>query len=281
MHALLDGDILRYEVGFAAEAGWRATKETDDLPPWEYVRDLLRTRIENILAIAGADEHTIFITEGHTFRFDLATVKPYKGTRKSAKPWHFDNLTVFLKHVLGATVVTGVEADDQMAALASSDPDNYIICSRDKDLRQVHSWFYSWELGKQPSFGPVFIDELGSLTLTKSKPRKITGTGFAFFCSQVLTGDAVDNIPGLPGCGPVAAYEALSELLEDDTVRDIQDKCNTLIWRCADLYRGYYGDDWKERLTEQGRLCWLTRTFNPDGSPVLWTPEDYLEEVSE
>lgn len=252
---LVDGDIIRYEIGFAAETGWRAiTENPEAIPPFDYVENLLNERLQIMMNEIGTKEPPIiFFTEGHTFRFDLATSRPYKGTRIEKKPWHYDNLTVYLRDVLRAQVVTHIEADDAISIMHVNHPEETIICSRDKDLRQVPGWFYSWELGYQPAFGPVYIDKAGSLSLSDDGKNKLTGTGLPFFYSQVLTGDRVDNIPGLPGCGPVAAYNMLKDRGVDEQL---------------DVVRTAYADD--EYLLEQGRLCWMTRRLNEDGSPELW-----------
>ena len=252
-----------YELGFAAETGWRAIVDPDKslpeppIPPFDYVLDMLNMRLEGIKAECKTDkEPVIYLTEGRTFRFDIAKKKPYKGQRVENKPWHFNNLTVYLRDVLGAKVITKIEADDALAIDHIASNGTTIICSRDKDLRQVPGWLYSWELGKQPSFGPAEISKAGSLSLSDDR-KKLTGTGLAFFYAQVLMGDTADNIPGLPGCGPVQAYEALNGPIE---LFDI----------VSDLYRNHYGNDWKTELLEQGQLCWMTRRLHPDGSPVLW-----------
>ncbi|MCH8022370.1 MAG: hypothetical protein IH932_01305 [Thaumarchaeota archaeon] len=266
MKPLIDADILRYEVGFGAETGWQTEGE---LPPWPYVEEMLNARIANICIAVGATETpTLYITEGKTFRFDIAKKKPYKGTRKEHKPWHFDNLTVYFKDVLNCEVVTGIEADDAMAirhmknqkvaGVMGSYHVPTIICSRDKDLKQLPGPYYSWELGRQPSFGPEVITKEGSLHLSDDN-KHLTGTGLPFFYAQVLIGDNSDNIPGLPGCGPVAAYN----ILEGCPVP-------RLIDGVIEVYQNYYDADWEEELLEQGRLCWMTRRLHEDGSPVLW-----------
>ncbi len=259
---LIDGDILRYEIGFAAEVGWAAATEgRETIPPFSFVEKMLLTRInlmkENIGTTA---KPRIFLTEGRTFRYDLAVTKPYKGTRVDKKPWHYNNLTVYMRDVLDAEVVTYIEADDIMAAehVTCEPPFVTIICTRDKDLKQVPGWFYSWELGKQPSFGPELITQQGTLELSENK-KKLNATGLAAFYGQVLTGDRVDNIPGLDGCGPVAAYDALNEadVIHKDHGIDM-----------GNIVRDLYDND--ELLLEQGRLCWMTRRFHEDGKPVLW-----------
>jgi len=253
LQPLLDGDILRYEIGFAAETGWHAiTEGRESVPPFDYVEHLLLSRIDIIKEACNTSLFPkIFITEGKTFRYDIAKTKPYKGTRVDKKPWHYRNLTVYLTDVLGAEVVRYIEADDRIAILQSQSPDTYIICSRDKDLKQVPGWFYSWELGKQPSFGPYLIDQKGTLEISGDR-KKLVSTGLAAFYGQVLTGDRVDNIPGMVKCGPVEAFRILSES-PDHMYAAVRDAFN---------------DD--EMLLEQGQLCWLVRRMNTDGSPEIW-----------
>jgi 5'-3' exonuclease len=99
----------------------------------------------------------------------------------------------------------------------------------------------------------------GEITLSPNR-NSIKGEGLLFFYSQCLTGDKVDSIPGLEGCGPIKAFEIL------DGCVDSQDAFN----RVLEAYRGVYGDKAEEELLEQGRLLWMTRELHPDGSPVLW-----------
>ena len=269
MHALIDADILRYEVGFASEVGWK----NGDLPPFEYVEEMLHNRLDRIVHGAGATSSTLFLSEGPTFREAIATVKPYKGTRRHVKPWHFNNLTVYMRDVLGAEIVVAIEADDAMSVRqctaiwnrsiyhenSGNKVDETIICTRDKDLRQVPGWHYGWEMGAQPEFGPMLVTkEGGGLSLNK-KRSEIKGTGLPFFYAQVLQGDTADNIPGLPGCGAVRTHD----LLEDCTLGAMLDMVKN-------EYEREYGSEWEEWLLEQGQLCWMSRRLNPDGSAVLW-----------
>lgn len=260
MRALIDADILRFEVGFAAETGWKSVTEgEEDVPQFDYAAGMLDMRIANIMAVTKSDERTLYLTEGRTFRYDIAKRKPYKGTRKTTRPFHFDNLTVYMRDVLGATIVTGIEADDALAIEHLSNPDTTIICSRDKDLRQIAGNLYSWELGSQASFGPERITKEGFLSLNDNK-KKLSGTGTAFFLAQVLMGDPTDNIPGLPNYGPVGTYEVLKGKTSEEQLAAV-----------VRAYQEEYGETWEEELTEQGQLCWMTRSLDANGSPVLWT----------
>jgi 5'-3' exonuclease len=137
--------------------------------------------------------------------------------------------------------------------------DETIICTRDKDLRSVDGWHYGWELGEQPSFGPFRVDGYGAIFLSDDR-KKVTGYGLKFFLSQCLTGDRVDSIPGLPKCGPVAAFDILANT-------------NTYaegLEAVVEAYSRRYAECAYMDLEEQGRLLWMTRKLNEDGSPVLW-----------
>lgn len=258
---LVDADILRYEIGFAAETGWNAiTEGRETIPPFHYVETLLLGRLDYIKEQIGTNvSPVLYLTEGPTFRYDIAVTKPYKGTRKENKPWHYTNLSVYMKDILGAKVITEIEADDAIAIEHTASEGTTIICSRDKDLRQVPGWFYSWELGRQAAFGPILITKEGTLELSDDH-KKLTATGLAAFYGQVLTGDRVDNIPGLDKCGPVAAFDILNET--DDMLEAVKDA----------YYGAYIVDNVNNDavLLEQGQLCWMTRKLNEDGTPQLW-----------
>lgn len=255
MQPLVDGDVLRYEIGFASEKSWQG----DGYVPFDHVANLLDMRIANICAITNSTEPPILYLTGKTnFRNDIAKRTPYKA-RAGNKPWHYKNLTAYMKAKYDVRLQEGLEADDLLAIEATLRPDEVIICTRDKDLKQVPCWHYSWELGNQPEFGPECVDELGRLSLSTNR-KKIIGTGMLFFFSQCLTGDAVDSIPGLGGCGPVKAFNTL------DGCGSIQEAYKALL----EAYRAVYEDNAEVELLEQGRLLWMTRKLHPDGSPVLW-----------
>jgi hypothetical protein len=259
--ALIDGDIIRYEVGFGAETMAKSMGGPDATPSWEMVDAFLEARISEILLSTKATSYQLYVTEGKTFRFALAKSRPYKGQRIEKKPWHFGNLTAHMVNVLGAQAVQQLEADDRLAIDHLTSGGQTVLCSRDKDLRQVPGLFYSWELGHQPAYGPKLIDPLGELILKEGKgkqPPKLTGCGYRFFCAQMIMGDSTDNIPGLPGYGPVAAYELLHDMPTAE--------------QCAVAVQTLYEEEGmgEDYLLEQGRLCWITRRLHPDGSPVLW-----------
>lgn len=256
MQPLFDSDILMYECGYAAEAGW----QQPGFPPWDYVQELLEQRIANVCAIVEATAPPIFFFTGKgNFRNDIAKTVPYK-ERPSLKPFHYKNIKAYIKGKYDWRQQDGLEADDLLAIEQTRRPDETIICTRDKDLFNFPGWKYSWELGNQPSRGPLLVTELGTLEYDEAK-KKLKGDGGLFFYAQCLMGDSVDTIPGLPGIGPKKAYKIL-------------EGCHTsqeAFKRVLEAYRGLLGPLAEERLLEQGRLLWMTRKLNEDGSPELWT----------
>jgi hypothetical protein len=274
MLPLIDGDILLYECGFGAETGWKAIyPDSPDPPSWEYVAEMVDSRIEEICkAVKATEKPRLFITGKDNFREKIAKKAIYKGQRdKLAKPWHYNNIKAYLIGCYDAEVVDGMEADDKMCIIQTNnlnldkkveDAYNYpftIICTRDKDLRQCPGWHFGWELGSQPQFGPKLVDEIGEIHLS-SDNKKITGWGLKFFYSQLITGDRVDNIPGLPRKGPVEAFK----LLANTTTHEEMEKA------VVAAYKVFYGDVWREELLEQGQLLWMVRELDKDGNPVMW-----------
>lgn len=271
MIPLIDGDILCYEIAFAAELGWRSiTQEEDALPPFAYVHTLLETRIAQLCSeVSATSSPIIYLTGEDNFREQIAIRKGYKANRdKEKRPFHYQNIRTYLIGVMGATVTEGMEADDMLGVhqvQALKKGQLTIICTRDKDLRMIPGWHYSWELGRQPSWGPCYVVDPGYLIYQN---KKFYGTGLAWFFAQCLTGDIVDNIPGIPGVGPVKAYKILKDSY------DKEDMFN----RVYEQYVCHYGDNAEEELMEQGQLLWMTRELDEDNKPILWRfrDEDYI-----
>ena len=255
MQPLIDADVLLYEVGFACETGWKG----EGVPPFDYAATLLDSRIENICAVVQATSPPLLYLTGKTnFRNDIAIKTPYKN-RASHKPFHYKNLKAYIQGKYDYRIAEGLEADDLMAIEQTCRPEETIICTRDKDLRQVPGWHYGWELGNQPQFGPELVTHLGYLTLSKDR-KKLKGTGMLFFYAQLLTGDVVDSIPGLGGYGPVKAFETLKVCTDT----------NQALKTCHRAYKEVYGLSGYKEMLEQGRLLWMTRNLREDGGPILW-----------
>ena len=283
MRPLVDSDILRYEIGFSGE--FKDEDGNPQLLDFDRVAQLLNDKIDIICDDVQATEPPVLYLTGDeklakklnkyideedrveykpNFRHAIAKTKVYKGTRKADKPYHYDNLTAYMMANYECHISNGLEADDSMCIeqIKYLDSDNLtIICSRDKDLRMCPGLHYSWECGKQGSIGPIKVHEDDGW-LEERPDGKIIGYGDKFFYYQLLVGDAVDNIPGLKGCGPKKAYPLLENI---EGTRNMYETVR-------DLYKEKMGDDWKEYLQEQANLLWMVRELDKDGEPVMFSP---------
>jgi hypothetical protein len=286
--ALIDADVLRYEIGAIGEYDDKETGE-HVIRDFDFVKRKFEDRVQQIVDGSGSTSYRLFITNDTTthrmatrsgsiyvqggfipnFREALSKGKVYKGTRKKDRPFHWINLTAHVLSQPNVVVSNGYEADDAIAMEHIRRPHETIICTRDKDLRMVPGSHYGWECGKQPEFGPVEYDSLGKIDLIRGKSgNKITGGGFKFFGSQLLTGDVVDNIGGLRGVGPVATAGLLTDCKSEREVFHTV-KCH---------YEKVAGDGWYELLEEQCHLLWIIRELNEDGSLKHFNIKDWLDE---
>jgi hypothetical protein len=286
MIPLIDGDILRYEVGaygeYKDEEGNPQTRE------FNFVKDKLDQKISEICEEVWATEPpVIYLTmdralharlnkrrkkEGileleyiPNFREGVATLKGYKENRKDVvRPFHYTNLTQYIMDTYTTKVAIGMEADDLMSIdQVAAKEGTTIICSRDKDLRITPGLHFGWLCGKQPQYGPKTVTKFGSLSEEKL-PKEVKGDGLMFFYSQVLTGDKTDNIPGLPGCGPVRTYKLLSEC-EDEA---------GLFAAVAEAYEDKYGEEWPTYMEEQCHLLWMLQELDEEGEPIPYVMYD-------
>lgn len=233
MHALIDLDILCYEMGNA--------KDPDDgYPlPWPLVQSRVDERIDHIIDATEAVTWQGYLTGEGNFRVNTATIRPYKGTRdRSSRPFWYEGIYRYLRYDRGAEVIRGFEADDAIAIYGGGD--ETIRCSRDKDLLQLPGWHYQWPGWNDKPKQPFYVSEID---------------GIRNFYTQMLTGDTADNIPGLFGVGPksksvlrIRDYET-----ELDCFREVKEQ-----------YELRFGSYWDMFMCENGRLLWLLRHNEDD-----------------
>jgi len=280
MKPLIDTDILLYECSSVAE------HKDEPIKGFAFVEEVFLNKVEEICRAVGATEEPIlYLTGKGNFREEVAVTKPYKGTRTQEKPFHYKNLKAYIRGLPNCVEVEGMEADDAMAIEQTScnsvgkycpvdGPRNTVICTRDKDLRMVPGWHYGWECGKQPEFKLQWVDEIGEIHLIEKVNAKgkvsseIKGTGLKFFYSQLITGDKVDDIPGLKGCGSIAAFCALRNC---KTEREMYEAVENLYREKAEYPLTL--------LYEQAYLLWMVRELDEEGEPVMWRePDDRLQQ---
>ena len=219
-------------------------------------------KLENRKRKRNGQEPLVFVPN---FRFEVAKSTPYK-SKRSSKPYHYNNLRAFIHQNLSPIIAWGCEADDYLAIYQTqAEPLTTVICSRDKDLRQVPGMQYSWECGNQAGWGPFNVNLIGEIDLPK--PNKLVGHGLKFFFAQVIMGDSVDTIPGLPKGGPALAYKTLADC---ETEEDMYGAVEA-------LYQLRIGEGWEDYLKEQMSLLWMVREMDEDGRPIPYQPPERLQ----
>ena len=286
---LVDGDIVAYESAFAGQFVEK-DEETGEVGekkilPFSVVSRKIERMVYDIMdTLETKMEPIMYLTGEHNFREEIAKRRGYKDNRKDVeRPYHLENARNFIKSRYNTYVSHGCEADDLLAISQTKYEKEFknkeityrsIICTRDKDLRQVPGWHYGWEMHNQPEYGPRIVDELGDFTPvfiegvskktgkpTKSmKPNSLKGTGAKWLYAQVLMGDATDNIPGLKGWGQAKVYKELDKCRTEDELIDL----------VVDAFKDVYAELWHEELYEQARLVYMIREQNPDGSLKHW-----------
>lgn len=239
MHALIDADIFLYSFG-------SAKGEDGEPAPWPFIISRMDAQINNILEAVGATSHQLYVTGPGNFREEVATIKPYKGQRPTEKPYWHEHLKSFLLEHRDAVLVEGMEADDAVGIDQFKDlpgdkmVEATVICSQDKDLHMIPGWHYSWPVGNRPAKELWWQDETQALRC---------------FYSQLLTGDSVDNIPGLFGVGKS------STLVK--RLADITDELDMYI-HVREAYEKRFGSYWNQFLIENARLLWILREEGED-----------------
>jgi hypothetical protein len=214
MKALVDADILVYRFGFASEGD-----------PAEFALARLSEFLDSLYITLPVDEVEGYLTGKGNFRNEVAVTAPYKGTRKADKPYHFGLLREYMQTSWGFIEVEGMEADDKLGIEAyKHEPDETVIVSLDKDLNMIRGHHYNFVKEEQ-----YYITE---------------EEGIRNFYLQMLTGDAVDNIIGLAGIGPVKSKKMLADCKTEKEMYDV-------------VLKAY--DNNLDRVIENGRLLWILR----------------------
>lgn len=273
--ALIDGDVIRYQIGFATqskhysvygrvfatfvEASEYADKE--GIPQEsvikgikgefaQAVRHTVDKFIDNIMKAAKCSDYKIFLTGDNNYRIALATIRPYKGQRNNDKPIHYPTITDHLLGYHNAIMIEDAEADD---ALGYNQTDDTVICTIDKDLNCIAGLHYNWNKDKLYSVNQHEAD--------------------LFFYTQLLTGDGVDNIEGCPSIGEKRAdiiLEGVTTPLEMfrrcqvtyvNTHQKFADKHSL---SCAIDCEAIFDSAMRD-LTENANLLWIQRVEG-----VLW-----------
>lgn len=163
------------------------------------------------------------------YRHGIATRANYKSGRAAA-PVHLKAIrTSFLSN--GVTVLSvGEEADDLIGIAATQLQGSCVVCSLDKDLKQLPGRHYDFVKKEEVTISPK--------------------EAWLNFYSQVISGDSTDNVPGLTGYGPVKARKALEGC-----------KNNRACWlKVIELYKHEFGPLAEAYALECAQLVYVRRS---------------------
>lgn len=252
---LMDGDGLAYNCA--------GNEDTDT----GQARINLNNKISTAKAASGAEHVCILITPSGSpkaDRYAVAQVRPYQGQRTGShrpKNWEFLRQILSKEYYNGHRVVTDnyFEADDVFArASLGCGPSKVVIYTQDKDMRMVPGWHLNWNTYQMFWLHPE--------TWSASFGDKLYGR--AWFWSQMLHGDTVDNIPGLPYYMDGSRYKTgikkgqLKEIRcgdKADVVQTMQDKGSDedACLYAITLYLSCYQDYYAVAMLEQAILLWI------------------------
>lgn len=235
----IDADMLAYQCG--------GNDDTDVATS----RRILKSKIDLLKDAAGAESIMLHMTASGSTKGDRAVIaytKPYQGQRKGHRPKNWQYLRDYMADGLAGTVKQWYdrEADDGFGFISEQCPGD-VIATRDKDMRMLPGLHLNWDTYELVEVKPdVFGVEHGGKMY-----------GHRWFWTQMLWGDAADNIPGLPkhpdfprGVGEVAAGKLLAFADDDDSASRA----------VAQAYEAHWGNEWADRFAEQASLLWIRRT---------------------
>lgn len=237
MKALIDGDILLYQFGSLTDDQGKPLR-------WDLICNHLNDKIAEIVDMSGCSDYMIYLTGSGNFRKNIATIKPYKGSRKNLqKPHSYYKVKEYLlkSSWIKCTIVTGMEADD---ALGMNDG---VRCSNDKDIEMIPGKHVGWSVGKRIPARPLY-------TITEEQANR------NFFC-QLLSGDPVDDILGLYMIGPKKAEKLLDGLTG----------ALSMYAKVKSEYILRFGSYWQLFMHENARLLWIWR--KQDDNVLDWFTE--------
>lgn len=266
MKVLIDADSIIFKCGFAVEHKLyklfqRGLEEHGPIETYNYKRDipkeylsdkevyletnvtieplenclhLVRQSLESILETTKATSYQVYIKGKGNFREEISKTRVYKGNRDLAhRPKYEEQIREYLKKYWGAEEVDGMEVDDKICIESYKyDDDQFVIVTIDKDLDQIPGPHYNYGTGESYLIEP--------------------DAAFTYFYVQLLSGDASDNIEGIPGVGVKTAIE----LLKDVPITD-----KDLYTKCLEVYQERLGKrKGKQRLIEMANLIYLKRS---------------------
>lgn len=217
--------------------------------------------IKEILMLTRATHYYGSLGGGMNFRYDHYRYAKYKGNRGEKPDWmiRWEGTIKDYMVSIGFAIAENLEADDVISQLAYQYREagqEYVICSPDKDLRQIPGKHFDYREGKHEMF---------DVSPEQAKYN---------FWMQMLMGDSTDNVAGVPGLGEVKAAKLLEPCKEDPL------SYRTIV---INAYRKQFGDYYGPLIFEETKMVIMLLTpMHPilQYSPEIWGNTMTLSPVS-
>ena len=238
MSLLIDADYIVYKSCAATETeiDWSEDLITV-VSNFSEAYAMVKRELNNIATNLGCFDDTIlFFSDSVNFRKSIDPA--YKGHRNRKKPCGYKRVINKLKTEYEVIIMPTLEADDALGIYATKKP-GHIICSPDKDMRQIP--------------GELYDLSNGVVTITAEE-------GARWHLIQAMAGDQTDGYAGVPGIG-IKRAEALLDT-------------NGETWQT--VVDAFAAKDLDESIALQNaRLAKILQVTDYDFTnqePRLWTP---------
>jgi 5'-3' exonuclease len=228
MIGIIDGDVLIYRACHKALKDKLNVKTAFD-EIYQGVKDEIQ-----------CDEYSLHVSGKGNFRKKLnQSLTTYKGKRKE-KPENFVECKEYVIKKYKPISKDGYEADDTASVEATeylNKGQPYILITIDKDWQMIGGLFYSMM--------HKYVKPISKFDACE------------FLNTQLLTGDSVDNIPGLKGIGIVKATKLLKG-------KDLTRQFESVIR----MYKKFHPEDYLTRLEIMGKMLFLIKDYKDNSN---WT----------
>lgn len=234
---IIDGDILIYRSCHKAlKDNLDVTSVFDDL--YEELTDQMAcTRYS--LHISGKGNFRKNLKQGFT---------NYKGKRKD-KPANYHFIRDYVIKKYDTVTVPLYEADDTACIEGTKylkEGQLFMVATVDKDWKMIGGLFYNMQYKSLTAIGKHEAIE--------------------YFHKQLITGDSVDNIPGLFGMGVKKADKIVKG-------KNLKEQFDAII----KTYKKMHPDDYVDRLNAMGQLLYLIKDYDDEKWNIdFWNK--YLDE---
>ena len=237
MKLLIDADYIVYKCCAAAESEIDFGKDVILVTSlFSEAYGCVKRELERISRRFGSfTDYVLFFSDSTNFRKSIKS--DYKGHRNRKKPCGYRRVINKLKTEYEVIIMPTLEADDALGIYSTMNPGN-IICSPDKDLRQIP--------------GKLF-DMVETVNVEQHEGQR-------WHLIQTLAGDQTDGYSGVPGIGVKRAITLFKE--------------KGYSWKT--VVNAFNDKDLSEDVAlENARLAKILTASDYDFNtkqPILWTP---------